>query len=193
PAGSYNYKAVLNDSWNENYGLHAVPGGDNIPLNLPSSTSVKFYYDHKTHWVTDNINSVIAVAPGDFQSKLGCPGDWDPGCLRSWLQDPDGNGIYTFETSALPKGSYQAKVALTESWDVNYGQGGLQNGDNITFVVPNDNAKVTFRYDSATHILGISAGHSHDNNVEYDGLAHNSRDSLYRVPFGAVTPNTPVT
>jgi glycosidase len=193
PAGNYEYKAALNDSWTENYGLHAVPGGANIPLNLGAPTAVKFYYDDKTHWITDNVSSVIVVSPGSFQAKLGCPGDWDPGCLRSWLQDPNGDGIYTFETTALPAGSYEAKAALNESWDVNYGQGGAPNGANITFVVPANNVKVSFRYDSTSHVLSITAGHGHDNNVEYDGLAHNSRDSLYRVPFGAVSPNTPVT
>src|SRR5438552_16867818 len=60
PAGGYEYKAALNDSWDENYGLHAQRDGANIPLNLPGATSVKFYYDHRTHWVTDNYNSVIA-------------------------------------------------------------------------------------------------------------------------------------
>ena len=35
PAGSYEYKAALNDAWDENYGLHAQPGGANIPLALP--------------------------------------------------------------------------------------------------------------------------------------------------------------
>ena len=34
PAGNYEYKAALNDSWDENYGLHAVPGGSNIPRNF---------------------------------------------------------------------------------------------------------------------------------------------------------------
>jgi glycosidase len=193
PPGYWEYKAALNNSWDENYGKNATPGGDNIPLNLAASTSVKFYYDHKTHWITDNQNSVIAVAPGSFQSELGCPGDWQPDCLRSWLQDPDGDGIYTFETTALPAGNYESKVALNESWDVNYGQGGVQNGPNIPFVVPNDNAKVVFSYDSTTYVLSIKAGHGHDNNVEYDALGHNSRDSLYRVPFGAIAPNTPVT
>jgi hypothetical protein len=32
PAGSWEYKAPLNDSWNENYGLHAQAGGANVPL-----------------------------------------------------------------------------------------------------------------------------------------------------------------
>jgi glucoamylase len=155
PAGGYEYKAALNDSWDENYGLHAQQGGANIPLSLPSNASVKFYYDHKSHWITDNKNSVIAVAPGSFQSELGCPGDWDPGCLRSWLEDPDGDGIYTFETTALPAGSYASKVAINESWDENYGQGGVPNGPDIPFSVPVDNTKVTFTYDAASHVLTI--------------------------------------
>jgi glucan 1,4-alpha-glucosidase len=157
PAGSWEYKAALNNSWDENYGLHAKPGGDNIPLNLPSAASVKFYYDHKSHWITDSKSSVIAVVAGSFQSELGCPGDWQPDCLRSWLEDPDGDGTYTFETAALPAGSYEAKVALNESWDVNYGQGGTLGGANIAFSVPADNTKVTFSWDSASHVLTVSS------------------------------------
>ncbi len=64
------------------------------------------------------------TAAGSFQSELGCPGDWQPDCLRSWLQDPDGDGIYTFSTTAIPAGSYEFKAALNESWDENYGAGG---------------------------------------------------------------------
>ncbi len=161
PAASYDYKAALNGSWDENYGLHAKFNGDNIPLNLASATDVKFYYDHKTHWITDNRNSVIAVAPGSFQSELGCPGDWDPGCLRSWLQDSDGDGIYSFETTALPPGTYDSKVAINETWDENYGAGGVPGGDNISFTVPADNLKVTFTYDSVSHVLTIAVAVDH--------------------------------
>jgi hypothetical protein len=193
PAGGYEYKAALNNAWDENYGLHAEPGGANIPVNLGSDRAVKFYYDHKTHWVTDNVGSVIAVAPGSFQSELGCPGDWQPDCLRSWLEDPDGDGVYTFETTALPQGSYETKVAINESWDENYGQGGVPGGANIAFTVPANSAKVTFTYVASTHVLTISAGHGHDGNVEWDGLRHDSRDSLYRSPGGAVPAGTPVT
>jgi glycosidase/fibronectin type 3 domain-containing protein len=191
PAGSYEYKTALNNSWDENYGANAVSGGANISLNADGS-SVKFYYDHKSHWITSNKTSVIAVAPGSFQSELGCPGDWSPDCLRSWLQDIDGDGIYTFETTALPAGSYEGKVAINEGWDENYGQGGVPGGANISFTVPVNNAKVTFRYDSTSHVLTILAGHATDNNVEWDGLRHDSRDLLYRTPGGAVTADTDV-
>ena len=194
PAGSWEYKAPLNNSWDENYGANATRNGGNIGLSLAADASVKFYYDHKTHWITSSRNSTIAVAPGSFQSELGCPGDWDPGCLRSWLQDPDGDGIYTFTTTAIPAGSYEAKVAHDESWDVNYGAGGVQNGSNIGFTVP-ASATVTFRYDASTHVLTITATSNapgHDDDVWFDGLAHDSRDTLYRVPGGAVTPGTRV-
>jgi len=155
PAGGWEYKAALNNSWDENYGLHAQSNGANVPLNLASSASVKFYYDHKSHWATDNESSVIAVAPGSFQSELGCPGDWDPSCLRSWLEDPDGDGIYSFETTALAHGSYSTKVAINESWDENYGAGGVPNGPDISFTVPVDNTRVTFNYVAATHVLTV--------------------------------------
>jgi len=156
PAGNWEYKAALDHSWNVNYGLHAIEGGANIPLNLASPTSVKFYYDDKTHWVTDNHNSVIATVPGSFQSALGCPGDWDPGCLRSWLEDPSGSGTYDFATSALPTGNYECKVAINESWDENYGAGGAQNGANIPFTVPVTGATVHFSYNPNTHILTVT-------------------------------------
>ena len=194
PAGSYEYKAALNDSWDENYGLNAAPGGANIPLTV-GADPVKFYYDHKSHWITDNVNSIIATAPGSYQSSLGCPGDWDPGCLRSWLQDPDGDGTYSFSTTVIPAGSYEFKVALNESWDVNFGEGGVQNGSNIPFTVYGPST-VTFSWDSFTNIPSVvvqSALPSHDNNVEWDGLRHDSRDLLYRTPGGAVPAGTAVT
>jgi len=193
PAGNYDYKVAINDAWDENYGKGAASGGSNITLHVAQTGMVKFYYDPNSHWITDNINSIIASAPGSYQSELGCPGDWQPDCLKAWLQDIDGDGIYTFETTALPTGNYEFKVTLDEGWNTNYGQGGVPGGSNVSFSVPTNGAKVKFKWDSNTHAPSASSGHAHDNNVEYDGLAHDSRNSLYRVPFGAVNPGTAVT
>ncbi len=155
PAGNWEYKATLNDSWDENYGVNAERNGPNILLNLGSDTQVKFYYSHATHWVADNVNKVIATVPGNFQGELGCSSDWQPDCLRSWLQDPDGDGIYSFSTSSIPAGSYEAKVTINESWAENYGAGGVQNGSNIAFNVE-AGQMVTFSYDPVSHVLSIS-------------------------------------
>ena len=64
--------------------------------------------------------------PGSFQSELGCPGDWDPACMRPWLTDENGDGTYTWSTSELGAGSYEAKVAHNLSLDESYGAGGSQ-------------------------------------------------------------------
>ncbi len=185
PAGNWEYKAALNGSWDENYGAGAAPNGPNIGLSLDSGRTVKFYYDHESHWITDNVNSVIVTAPGSFQSELGCPTDWDPSCLRSWLQDPDGDGVYEF-TVTLPAGAYEVKAAIGESWDENYGAGGVPNGPNIQFSVP-ANTAVHFSYDAVSHVLSIT------DHVEWDGVRHDSRDPLYRTPGGAAPAGTPVT
>lgn len=154
PAGNYEYKAALDGTWDVNYGQNAVQGGPNIPLAVPAPGPVRFYYSNATHWVTSNLNAVIATAVGDFQQAAGCPGNWAPDCLVTWLQDPDGDGVYTY-TATLPAGSYQAKVAVDESWALNYGAGGVQDGPNIGFSVPVSGTEVLFQWDSVSHVMQI--------------------------------------
>jgi glycosidase len=156
PAGNWEYKAALDGTWTENYGRHATRDGANIPVALEESAAVKFFYDDETHWVTDNRSSVIAVAPGSFQSELGCAADWDPGCLQSWLQDADGDGVGRFSTSALPAGTYELKVAINESWAENYGAGGERDGANLPFTVGARGDVVTVSYDQVSHETQIS-------------------------------------
>ena len=195
PAGSWEYKATLNNSWDENYGLNATRDGPNIPLNQSAAGTVKFYYDHATHWVTDNRTKIIAVAPGSFQSELGCPGDWQPDCLRSWLQDPDGDGIYTFSTSKLPAGNYEVKVAINESWDENYGAGGALNGANIPFTVPSSCAEMFFSYDPSTHVLTVSASGAPRGNITRAQAYWVTEDTLAWKPggSGSIQPDWDVT
>ncbi len=148
PAGDFEYKVALNGSWDENYGAGGAANGANIPLSLASPASITFYYSHGTHWITDNITSRIVTAAGNHQSELGCAGDWDPGCLLTWLQDPDGDGTYEFVSNAIPPGSYEAKGAIGEGWGESY------PGDNVGFTVAAGQS-VTFRFVSATNSFTI--------------------------------------
>lgn len=154
-AGDYEYKVALNGTWEENYGRFGESYGENIPLELAEAGVVTFYYSHNSHWITDSVNSIIANVSGSYQDKIGCPGTWQPDCLRSWLEDPEEDGIYTYTTTYIPAGTYEAKVAVNESWDVNYGADGLPGGANIPFSVP-ENAQVTFTWDTATNLLTIT-------------------------------------
>lgn len=197
PAGSWEFKVALGGSWDVNYGGGAVAGGANIALDLAAPTTVTFVYSDHTHLVLASTpDHPIVTAPGSYQSEIGCPDDWQPDCLRSWLQDPDGDGIATFTATGIPAGAYEAKAALGQSWDVNYGAGGVPNGPNVTFTVTAPTDTVTFAYAAATHVLTVtvsSASPTLDNDVWFDGLRHDSRDTLYRTPGGVVTAGTPVT
>jgi hypothetical protein len=155
--GSYEYKAALNMSWDENYGANAAPGGANILYSSPGGP-IAFYYDHGTHWITSDAQGPIVTAPGSFLTELGCPGDWMPECMRSWLQDPDRDGVYMFSTTAIPPGTYEVKVTHGLSWNENYGVGGVAGGENIPFSVAANGDRTTFSYVLATHVLTVSSG-----------------------------------
>lgn len=152
PAGNFEYKVALDNAWTESY-----PAG-NIALGLPAASPVKFYFDENTRWVTDNLNSRIVVAAGNFQSEIGCASDWAPGCLRSWLQDADGDGIYRFGTTVLPRGSYETLAAVDEGWTESYGAGGVPGGGNIAFTVGKSSVPVDFTFVSATNALSVAVG-----------------------------------
>ncbi len=156
--GDYEYKVALNGTWDENYGAGAIPGGDNIKFSLAEATTVTFLYDPISHWVTDSVNSLIVSAPGSYQAALGCPGDWAPDCLLSWLQDADADGIYEMTTDVLPAGDFEVKAAINQTWEVNYGADAARDGANIPFNVPADNTPVTFSFDSTTNVLTVTVG-----------------------------------
>jgi pullulanase len=155
PPGAYEYKVALNNSWDENYGLKAQPNGPNIPLVLTAPASVRFIYDHKTTYVTDSVNSLLAVVAGDFQSAIGCAGNDDAACLASWMQDPDGDGVYTFITTNIPAGSYSARIALGESLDNAVGEGG-PGGSPLPFTVANDGDEIYIALNSKDNTVTIS-------------------------------------
>ena len=160
PAGDYEYKAALNGNWDVNFGLNAQPGGENIPLSLAEDAEVTFLFSTQTGWVTDDATAPLATVPGSFQDEIGCPAEWSPDCLRSWLQDPDGDGTFIFQTDAIPTGAYEAKVAVGLSWDENYGEAGAPAGANIAFNVPADGTLVTFAWNSSNKIMTIQVGGS---------------------------------
>ena len=156
PAGPYAYKAAIDKTWDENYGVGGLRNGANIEFTSDGVTPITFYYDHRTHFVTSTAQTPrIVVAAGSFQSEMGCPGDWQPDCMRSWLQDPDGDGVSSLATTQVPAGSYEVKATVGLSWDENYGDGGVPNGANIAFTVPSDGLVTTFAFDGVTHVLTV--------------------------------------
>ncbi|WP_024287088.1 pullulanase-type alpha-1,6-glucosidase [Cellulomonas sp. KRMCY2] len=154
PAGSWQYKIAINGAWTENYGAGGVAGGDNVTFSLAEPQAVTFVYDDATKWFSSSAQGPLITLPGSFQSEVGCPGDWQPDCVVTSLQDKEGDGTYTYTTAAIPAGAYELKVAHNLGWDENYGVGGTPGGANIPFSAPGGKP-ITFTYDIATHLLTI--------------------------------------
>ncbi|MFF1868528.1 alpha-amylase family glycosyl hydrolase [Kitasatospora herbaricolor] len=158
PAGSFEYKVAVDNGWTENYGAGGTLGGADMVLSVPAGGSaVTFVYDPGTHLVTATGNQQVVTAVGDYQSELGCATDWAPACTATVLQDPDGDGVYTFTTTAVPAGSWNTKVTVGQSWTENYGAGGAAGGANIGFTVPADGAVTTFTYHAAGHLTTVQS------------------------------------
>ena len=149
-ASGYAFKAAINRGWDENYGQGGVRNGGDIGYTAPGGP-ISFYYDHRTHWVTNDVLSDIVTVAGDFQIAMGCGADWDPGCMRAWLQDPDDNDVYTLSTTEVPAGTYQAKAVVDFDWNQSYGDGAA----NRVFSVAAGEA-TTFRFDRATNQFTVS-------------------------------------
>ncbi|WIM08641.1 DUF3372 domain-containing protein [Trueperella bernardiae] len=89
------------------------------------------------------------VLPGTHQQAMGCGGNWDPACVDARLTLDEASGLY-MGTWKLPKGSYQYKVAIGGSWDVDYGAGGVPKGQNVAYTL-DEETDVTFFYNPVSH------------------------------------------
>jgi len=173
------YKAALNGGWGENYGTNATLNGPDIPLVVTEPTQVKFYYDHKTHWIADSFNKQIVVAMGDFQTQIGCIKDNDATCLRAWLQDPDGDGTYGATTSGLKAGTYTITFTLNE------------DANNVVvepqqFTVAKDGDAIYFGYDAVKNTSTISTTGAPVGNLTKQRAVWISQDTLlWRISGGS--------
>ena len=153
PAGNWQFKVTLDDSWIENYGEGGVLNGPNFSLNLSATSKLSVVFNPDTHILTYETESVTVVIPGSFQTELGCASDWDPACDNTRLVYDKEKKAWT-GTFDIPAGNWEFKVAYNNSWVENYGDGGVRNGPNIYLNLEMP-ANITFSYDPQSHILTL--------------------------------------
>jgi maltose-binding protein MalE len=96
---------------------------------------------------TGAVNSVTIA--GDFQEELGCPGDWQPDCEATMLED-QGDGIWT-ATWTIPAGEWQFKAALNADWAEAY------PADNAMLSLEAE-TEVTFTFNNNEKTIETSVG-----------------------------------
>ncbi|WP_028650287.1 alpha-amylase family glycosyl hydrolase [Nocardioides halotolerans] len=135
---------------------------------LPLGTSVRYRAVLSEHGVVQATSAPVTVttAPpqpavgsvtvaGSLQSELGCPDDWQPGCAATHLAFDTSDGKW-HGTFTLPEGGYEWKVAINDSWDVNYGVGGAAGGANLVLTVPPGGDTYVFTWDQVTHVPSVA-------------------------------------
>jgi len=160
PKGTTEWTVVGTDD-NPAYGLYvdtsALQPGEYEMVAVARTADGKVGYASATATVgaaTENGEQI--TAPGSYQAKAGCSGDWQPDCTATTLTDPDGDGTYTLQLTDLPAGDYEFKIAVGGSWDVNYGADGAEDGENIAFTAI-DGKPATITYDSASHVATVTS------------------------------------
>ena len=118
PAGAYAYKAAINRSWDENYGAGGGPGRRQHQLHRALRRAGELLLRPRRRTGSPPMRRARSSPPRAPSSpSSGCPADWSPDCMRPWLQDPDGDGTYTWSSDQMPAGTYEFKVAHGLSWD----------------------------------------------------------------------------
>ncbi|HET9779574.1 MAG TPA: alpha-amylase family glycosyl hydrolase [Propionibacteriaceae bacterium] len=135
--------------------LSDVPVGTQIQyravLDEPDGTQVSSPIRTVTRTAPTPLVNSVTVA-GSLQSEIGCPEDWLPNCAASHLTFKATNGGVWEGTFPLPAGTYEYKVAIDDSWAVNYGAGGARDGANMMLDLSSP-TNVTFVWDQLSHIV----------------------------------------
>jgi hypothetical protein len=150
---------------NPAYMRHVTSDWQTITIDL-NSLSVFPSYQLSFEMGAQKINmylrniSLIDLGPipvdiaGTFQSELGCANNWMPDCDNTALTYNSSTALWSGSFN-IPAGCHQYKVTIGGSWDINYGENGIQNGANINLFVPTQTL-ITFIYDPVTHLVTTS-------------------------------------
>ena len=158
PAGSWEYKAALNDSWDENYGAQRAPDGANIPLNLGRAAQRQVLLrpqdplDHRQPRLGDRRRARQLPVRARLPRRLGARAACARGCRIPTA---------TASTRSRPPRSRRAatrpRSRSTRAGTRTTAQGGVPDGANIAVHRPGERREGRrSRYDAATHVLTIT-------------------------------------
>lgn len=167
-AGSYQYKIGINKSWDENYGAKGEEHGTNIDLTVPKTTDITFTYNDISHMVVNSIDYIFA--------DVALTGTGIPEGTK--LEDTLLKGIYSTSVS-LKAGDYK---------DIKYTYDGKEYPVS-EFSLKKDK-EVSFYFDPATE---ISYNDASDEKVDTSNIYYDSKDTMYKDPYGAIEQGKDVT
>ncbi len=196
-AGRYEWKVVTCGDWGTAY-----PAANAWFNTSASPQTVKFFFDTNDHssdagWSLKPAQNVVGVWGDDEPTQFTAVGDfqgWNNADAQTALSS--GGGRRYILAYPIPNaGSYIGKVTTTGSWDAFGADGRSKDAQNLDFVTTAPNQTVYFLLDAAwgRMMIYVPMAPQQDNHVMWEGLEHDSRDTFYRQPFGAVPMSTTIT
>jgi glycosidase len=193
-AGRYEFK-VATDDWSVSF-----PGSGNSWLGTNADGQVvTVTFDTNTYtdgWLPETNIIGLSTEPGAWTAV----GDWQgwDNASPATAMTAQGDGVYELTTSITSPGTHQYKAVKTGTWDAVGADGRSVNASTATFETTVADQDVALTVDVLAGRIRVAVEEpppvpGPDDDVWWDGLGHNSRDDLYRVPWGAVTTGTPVT
>ena len=160
-AGNYQYKIAIDGSWAENYGAQGEADGTNMSVTVSELCDVTFTYNDISHLTVNSIDYIFA--------DITLEGTGIPDGTK--LTDDLLNGIYSV-TVDMDANTYS---------DIKY----VYNDKDYPVSEFTLEAKkaVTFYFDPVTEIYYNDAS---DVKVETTNIFYDSKDTMYKDPYGAI-------
>ncbi len=195
-AGRHEWK-VTDGTWDVTY-----PSANSWLITTSDNQVVKLSFDTNDHtddagWRLKPFTNILHA--WDSTSDFTIVGDfqgWDNSNSSTVMNDL-GHGLFHRSIQIADPTEHVYKAVSTGTWDAIGNDNRSINANNIPFTVYNADDIVPFLLDYRTGRVGVfptavPTEASHDNEVWWDQLGHNSRDTLYRTPGGPVTTGTDV-
>ncbi|KAJ3210433.1 glycoside hydrolase 15 protein [Dinochytrium kinnereticum] len=180
--GYYEHKVAIDQSWNENYGQSGIRDGPNIPLYVPKTANVTFYWDSAAKWMYNSETSPFFYVVGSIQTALGCKTNDNSNCLAGQLTDFGQTGTLTFVAKNVPAGDHIVGIQQTSSIDP----------DNVSvppfaIKVPAAGSSVTFSIRAGSLTVAVENGETYTQTVK--PIPERQEDSDVPIPTGPPLPN----
>jgi glycosidase len=198
-SGRDEFKAVECGNWG-----NAYPSDNAWVITSAPSQTVKFTFDTNDHSGDAGLPLIpaqnIVNAWDDLPASFTIVGPWqgwnngDPATTMSNL----GNNTHLLTYTFAAVGQYEAKISQTNNWDNQFGDDGSnKNAPTSQFDIWTAGDVAQFYLDGNVGRWAIvtppQGGAGHDDNIFWDDLGHDSRDTLFRSPGGPVHTGTAVT
>ncbi|MCU0496509.1 MAG: alpha-amylase family glycosyl hydrolase, partial [Anaerolineae bacterium] len=194
-AGQYELKVIGNCAWgqefpSQNYWFSTDQANQQLLIVFDTRT-YNDGFTPSTNLVDVNFIGATENIPTNWIA-VGAWQGWNNNNLATNLINR-GNGIFSNTFTIASAGTYEAKISQLGNWSRQFTSTGRAiDGGTVSFTTTAPNQTITVILNTNTNRFAYRVNARQDNNIWWSDLGHDSRNTLYRTPGGAVPFGTQV-